>query len=175
MTAAALTQLTLLHGIALVAIWLAAAVGLVMVILDGLRDARGVQRSAWPRRLPLAVVIVLLAVLAVAAGRATAAPAASCYFTTWTADGPYHGDLSRTSRTSCPFARNVFRAFISVAVRAGGAGDGPLSLRTYSPVTRRWYRVRCHANGDLYSSQGMRVACRAGIGAAVAFRAWSYS
>lgn len=81
----------------------------------------------------------------------------------------YYGTVTRSSRTSCPFARNVTRASLRYIVRHGGVGDGDFYTIAWSPVTRREYLVHCQANGDLYASYGMHVTCRAGHGARVTY------
>jgi hypothetical protein len=121
-------------------------------------------------------IITVAIALAVATGAAvapTAQAAPRCTLYVQTIDGPYKGWLDRTSRTSCPFARNVFRKVVNAVVRAGGSGNGPLTIRAYSPVTHRSYRMRCQVNGDLYRPRGIKAICRGGIGAGVAFRAVS--
>lgn len=117
------------------------------------------------------VAIAAFAMIGLGTGRAAAA--SSCSALVHTRAGSYEGVVDRSDRTSCPFARNVARTTLRFVVAAGGVGDGPIATRAYSPVTRKWYSVRCLANGDLYRSV-MRVDCRAGIGAHVVYRAWSY-
>jgi hypothetical protein len=123
--------------------------------------------------LSLSVAIALAAAtFAAAALSAEAASSARCTVAVHTPTGWYKCYVIRNVRTSCPFARSVARASLRVIVRAGGAGNGWFSTRAYSPVTRRWYRVRCFANGNVYTSRGITVDCRAGIGARVVYRAW---
>ena len=118
-------------------------------------------------------VVAALAVAAFAASASSAQAASRCTVYANTAKGPYAGDVTRSVRTSCPFSRAVFGASIRVIVNAGGVGNGTFSTRSYSPVTKRWYRVRCAANGSLYTREHMTVDCRAGIGARVVYRAWA--
>lgn len=82
----------------------------------------------------------------------------------------FTGTVIRSSRTSCPFARNVTRASLRVIINAGGAGDGDFYTHAWSPVTLRWYRVHCEANGDLYARYGIHVTCTAGSGALVIYK-----
>jgi hypothetical protein len=120
-------------------------------------------------------LVVLVAVLSavVLVTSAVARSSGSCRVGFWVAPHYYSGVVTRSVRTSCPFARNVTRASLRLIIRSGGAGDGDFYVRAWSPVTGRWYRVHCEANGDLYSADGIRADCRAGVGARVLYRAWS--
>lgn len=120
-------------------------------------------------------VWILAAVFALSAvvGTAQASTRGSCLVTVGAGGQVYAGLVTRSVRTSCPFARNVTRASLRFIIRHGGVGDGDFYVFAWSPVTRRWYHVHCFANGDLRASYGMRVSCRAGIGALVRFRAWT--
>jgi hypothetical protein len=86
----------------------------------------------------------------------------------------YTGTVTRSSHTSCPFARNVTRASLRYIISHGGSGDGDFIVYAWSPVTHRWYRVHCQADGDLNASYGMHVACRAGNRARVVYIGHSY-
>jgi hypothetical protein len=81
----------------------------------------------------------------------------------------YTGAVTRSVRTSCPFARNVTRASLRYIIAAGGSGDGDFYTHAWSPITHREYRVHCQADGDLNTSYGMRVTCRAGHSARVSY------
>jgi hypothetical protein len=118
--------------------------------------------------------VAALAVAAFAASTSGAQAASPCRAYVNTARGPFEGVVYRNVNASCPFARNVAAASMRVIVRAGGVGNGSFSTRAYSPVTHKLYRVRCDANGSLYTSERISVDCRAGIRARVLFRAWSY-
>jgi hypothetical protein len=122
----------------------------------------------------VAAIVLYGAAAFVIARDAGAVPATpGCVFDALVGGRLYTGHVGRSSRTSCPFARAVGRASLRVIVDAGGAGDGDFYTRAYSPVTHRSYRVHCFANGDLDDpAYGMRVDCRAGIGARVVYRAW---
>jgi hypothetical protein len=121
------------------------------------------------------VVVVVIAGLAVAAGFATskASAAPSCHAYVQTQSGRYEGVVDTNYRTSCPFARNVAAASLRQITAAGGRFHGTFTTSAYSPVTGMWYRARCSAYGDLYNG-AMNVDCRAGIGARVVYRAWTY-
>lgn len=121
-------------------------------------------------------ILALLAVAATTAataGTAPAAPAAtngSCRVLV-TVDGlAYYGTVTRSSRTSCPFARNVTRASLRFVIHHGGVGDGDFWTAAWSPVTDRLYAVHCQADGNIYSSGGIHVDCNAGIGARVDYQ-----
>lgn len=118
----------------------------------------------------LALIVAIAAALMLVAS-AGARASGSCRVGFWVGDHYYSGLVTRSVRTSCPFARNVTRASLRVIIRAGGVGDGDFYTRAWSPVTGRWYRVHCYANGDLWTPQGIRADCRAGIGARVIFNA----
>lgn len=75
-----------------------------------------------------------------------------------------------SDRTSCLFARSVFKASLNFIIRAGGAGDGDFFIRAYSPVTHRNYRMHCEAHGMLTIE--MHTVCRGGHGARVAYSVW---
>jgi hypothetical protein len=119
--------------------------------------------------------IVAVAAVAVVAGFATgkAAAAPSCYASVQTPTGHYHGVVTTNYHTTCPFARNVAQASLLHVIAAGGRYHGSFTTSAYSPVTYLWYRVRCSAYGDLFNG-AINVDCRAGIGARVVYRAWSY-
>ncbi len=116
----------------------------------------------------------MLAILAslIAASTASASPSLSCRVSVHTAAKYFSGIVLRSDHTSCPFAQNVTRASLALIIRSGGAGDGDFYVNAYSPITLKWYRVHCDAHGDIRSSYGMHVDCRAGIGARVIYRAW---
>jgi len=118
------------------------------------------------------VVVAALAVAASVTGKAEAAT--SCTVAVQTQSGPFHGYVTRSDRTSCPFARNVARASLLAILRAGGARGGSFTTLAYSPVTRAWYRVRCFAYGNVWTRRGATVDCWAGIGAHVVYRTRSY-
>jgi hypothetical protein len=117
-------------------------------------------------------VALALATLSAGASSAQATSSSRCTVYIHTPTGSYSGYVIRSVRTSCPFARAVARASLRVIVRAGGSGNGFFSTRAYSPVTHRWYRVRCAGSGNVYTRRGVTVDCRAGIGARVVYRAW---
>lgn len=119
-----------------------------------------------------ALVAVLAAVVLAATAAARATPALGCRVNLWIHGRDYTGTVTRSYRTSCPFARRVAARSLTFVVNHGGVGNGDFYVRVYSPVTLRWYRMHCEANGDLYTSEGMTVACRGGIGAYVKYRAW---
>lgn len=83
----------------------------------------------------------------------------------------YFATSARASdRTSCAFAKNVFRSSMKFIVRAGGVGNGDFYVRAYSPATYRNYTVHCWADGMLTIL--MHVDCRAGHGARVTYNVW---
>jgi hypothetical protein len=123
------------------------------------------------KKLALLVALISVAVLATSAV-ARSSGSGSCRVGFWLGPHYYSGVVTRSVRTSCPFARNVTRVSLRFIIRAGGAGDGDFYVRAWSPITVRWYRVHCDAHGDLYSG-GVRADCRAGHGAHVLYRAWS--
>lgn len=124
-----------------------------------------------PRARRLVYLIAAAIVLAVVVRVETAGAATPCSVSVRADGRTFYGQVVRSVRTSCPFARNVTRASLRFIVRAGGVGDGDFYVWASSPVTHRWYRAHCWANGDLRSSSGMRVDCRAGIGARVIYHA----
>jgi hypothetical protein len=65
------------------------------------------------------------------------------------------GNLSVSRNTSCAFAANVRAAFYA-------GGGGTRSVEAYSPVTGRYYTMRCVA--------GIPSVCRGGINAVVYIR-----
>jgi len=81
----------------------------------------------------------------------------------------YRGVVTRSVRTSCPFARRVAAKSLRFLIDHGGAGDGDFYIRVYSPVTYKTYRMQCFAHGILYDWPGMTVTCRGGIGALVRY------
>ena len=121
----------------------------------------------------LVILGVVIGLAVVAAPVASASPSGSCTMSVRTQAGWFNGRVTRSSQTSCLFARNVASASLRAIIRMGGVGNGPIQVRAYSPVTHATYRVSCHANGDIWSRRGVAVDCRAGIGARVAYRAWS--
>jgi hypothetical protein len=83
----------------------------------------------------------------------------------------YFATSARVSdRTSCAFARNVFKSSMKFIIRAGGQGDGDFYVRAYSPTTHKNYKVHCWADGML--TVLMHVDCRAGHGAHVTYNVW---
>jgi hypothetical protein len=125
------------------------------------------------KRLLSTAAIVAIFVASSLANIGHSATTRSCATSVRVAGREYVGTVTRSIRTSCPFARNVERAALRQIVRAGGAGDGDLWTVAYSPVTLRWYAVHCTADGDLYRGVGIHVDCRAGVGARVVFWAWA--
>lgn len=121
----------------------------------------------------LLVLPALFAALA-AASVASASPSLNCRVSVSTTGKRFSGIVLRSDHTSCPFARNVTLASLTLILRSGGAGDGDFYVRAYSPVTLKWYRVHCWAHGDIRSTYGMNVDCRAGIGARVIYHARQY-
>lgn len=63
--------------------------------------------------------------------------------------------LGVNSTTSCPFARNVWQATI--------VSRGTSSTSAYSPVTGKWYNLRCSSNSTW-------LICRGGVNAEVFMR-----
>lgn len=119
----------------------------------------------------LALIAVMAATCAMAT--TTAAPARTnlgCYVNLWVSGKTYTGRVVRSYHTSCPFAKRVTAASLRFIVTHGGSGDGDFYVRAYSPVTFRWYRMHCFADGDIYGS-GIHVDCRGGIGARVVYNA----
>src|SRR5262245_43693994 len=131
------------------------------------------NRSGRSTKRTLAISAIVLLAALTAGFTASRADAASytCRAYAQTQRGPFAGTVTASTHTSCPFARAVFGASLRRIVAAGGVGNGSFSTRAYSPVTRRWYRVRCDANGSLYTNERMKVDCRAGLGARIAFLA----
>jgi hypothetical protein len=97
----------------------------------------------------------------------------SCYVNLWIHGQTYSGNVTRSVRTSCPFAKRVASSSLTFIVNHGGQGDGDFYVRVYSPVTFRWYRMHCYANGSLYAYPWMHVTCTGGIGALVRYTARS--
>lgn len=119
-----------------------------------------------------AAALLAAACLVLAATTAQARSSRPCSVSGYVVGQYVSGYVSASYHTSCPFARRVALASERFIIRAGGAGDGDFYTLAYSPVTRRWYRAHCFAHGDIYRSFGIRVDCRAGIGARVVYRAW---
>lgn len=120
----------------------------------------------------IAAAAVLAAALILLPGTTGAAVRASdghCFVSVRAGGEWFTGRVTRSVRTSCPFARNVTRASLRFIIRHGGVGDGDFYVWASSPVTHRWYHAHCFANGDLYSSYGNHVDCRAGHGARVVY------
>ena len=115
------------------------------------------------------VALAALALCLVTGTSATAATKGSCFVSLSAGGQIYTGYVTRSVRTSCPFPRNVTRVSLRFIIRHGGVGDGDFYVRVYSPVTLKWYRTHCFANGDLYGSERMHVTCFAGIGAKVVY------
>jgi hypothetical protein len=132
------------------------------------------KKSRLMAALVIALAIVGLALTGTASahGNLAASKPASCYVTVPTQLGTFDGVVDRSDRTSCPFARNVAQASLLRIVATGGVGRGAFTTSAWSPVTHRWYTVRCAAYGDVYDK--VRVDCRAGIGARVIYRAWAH-
>jgi len=120
-----------------------------------------------------ALFLTFCALVCLSSKPAGAATQARCYVTSWIHGQSYTGYVTRSVRTSCPFARRVATKSLTFIVNHGGVGDGDFYVRVYSPVTYRWYRMHCEADGDLAASYGMNVTCRGGIGALVHYKAWS--
>lgn len=99
------------------------------------------------------------------------ASAATCQANVWVHGQSYTGQVIRSYRTSCPFARRVTAKSLTFIVNHGGSGNGDFFVRVYSPVTYKTYVMHCYANGDLYTSEGMNVTCTGGIGARVHYLA----
>lgn len=128
------------------------------------------------RSLKYFMAAFLAAVLALAAAPVTGAHSTgSCRVGFYAGGKFYSGLVTKSIRTSCPFARNVTKASLRFIIHHGGSGDGDFFVFAWSPVTQKWYHVHCFANGDLYNSYGIRADCRAGIGARVKYRAHSGS
>lgn len=123
------------------------------------------------RKLLATLALAAALVLSAQAGAAAGSSRLHCFIRVRAGGSAYLGRVTRSVRTSCPFARNVARASLRFVIRHGGAGDGDFYVFAWSPVTRRWYRTHCFADGDLYSTSGSRVDCRAGHGARVVYRA----
>jgi hypothetical protein len=119
-----------------------------------------------------AVICAILLVCFVA-GTAKATTHQSCYVNVWVGGQEYNGFVTRSYRTSCPFARRVTARSLRFIVNHGGEGDGDFFVNVFSPVTFKTYRMHCLANGSLYSSEQMHVTCRGGIGAMVRYVASS--
>lgn len=117
----------------------------------------------------LAAVAAALLVGFWIAHRADAATKLSCGVRVVVDGEVYGGSVQRSYHTSCPFARNVVRASLRYIILAGAAGDGDFYTYAWSPVTLREYRVHCFAHGILDAPVGIRVDCRAGIGARVVY------
>lgn len=117
-----------------------------------------------------AIVAVFIAASLVSFnGRPADAASRPCSVSVRAGGSTYYGAVTRSVRTSCPFARNVTRASLRYIIAAGGSGDGDFYTHAWSPVTHREYRVHCQADGDLNANYGMRVTCRAGHGARVSY------
>jgi hypothetical protein len=84
--------------------------------------------------------------------------------------GGWHGYVTRSPHTSCPFARRVA---VKAMRNIMAYGPGRFWIHVYSPVTYRSYWMRCAARGNVYSYRGVHASCRGGIGASVTWRAWS--
>lgn len=97
----------------------------------------------------------------------------SCRVNLWIHGQTYSGRVTRSYRTSCPFAKRVAAKSLTFIVNRGGVGNGDFYVRVWSPVTLRWYRMHCDADGSLYSYPWMHVACRGGVGALVRYTARS--
>lgn len=69
-------------------------------------------------------------------------------------------NISVNNVTSCPFADNVFRAYVA-SLQANGA-QSESTVTAYSPVTHRIYRMRCVTLGTI-------VDCTGGTNAFVTF------
>jgi hypothetical protein len=117
-------------------------------------------------------VIALFVISLVIVTGVEAKPSLSCAVRVYVQGKYFSGRVIRSYHTSCPFAQNVTRESLRYIIIAGGAGDGDFYLNAWSPVTRKSYLVHCFANGDISSSYGVHVDCRAGIGARVVYRAW---
>lgn len=102
------------------------------------------------------------AILATGAPAAKTAPSSRCNIAVRTLRGRFSGIVTRRVGSSCLFARRVGEVSLRAIIRTGSAGNGDFSTRAYKRVTGGWYRVRCSANGDLYSQRGISVDCRAG-------------
>lgn len=116
----------------------------------------------------LATLTAVLALAGAAATGARAQPALGCTVNVWIGGETYSGAVVRSINTSCPFARRVTAASLRFVVVHGGAGNGDFYVTVWSPVTYRWYRMHCYANGDI-NNGGIRVDCRGGIGARVVY------
>ncbi len=120
----------------------------------------------------LARALLFLAVCAaicLSSKPASGATSLGCHVNLWIQGQTYTGSVTRSIRTSCPFARRVTARSLTFIVKHGGEGDGDFFVNVYSPVTFKTYRMHCLANGSLYTSERMHVTCRGGIGALVRY------
>lgn len=120
--------------------------------------------------IPIALILYLLLAIAVRVHDSHAAR--PCHVMVTAGGRTFEGQVTRSYRTSCPFAKNVTRNSLRFIIRSGGSGDGDFFIFAWSPVTRLNYRMHCWAHGDLHSDAGMKVICRGGIGARVSYDAW---
>jgi hypothetical protein len=88
-----------------------------------------------------------------------------CRVNLWIQGRTYTGSVTRSIRTSCPFARRVAAKSLTFIVKHGGEGNGDFFVNVYSPVTFKTYRMHCFA----YGGEQMHVTCRGGIGALVSY------
>jgi hypothetical protein len=121
--------------------------------------------------------LVILTALALALIAASTSPAQAkttgrCFAQSYINGEWWVGYVGVTVNTSCPFAQRVTRAAISFVIRNGGVGPGAFYITAFSPVTYRWYRMRCYSTGDLYANGRATVDCRGGINARVVFTAY---
>ncbi len=119
-----------------------------------------------------ALFLAVCAAICVASPPAHSATRLGCHVNLWIQGKTYTGTVTRSIRTSCPFARRVAAKSLTFIVRHGGQGNGDFFVSVYSPVTYKTYRMHCDANGSLYASDRMHVTCRGGIGALVRYTAW---
>lgn len=113
-----------------------------------------------------------LAMLAISVAPAASSSRLGCYVNVLVSGRTYTGTVTRSYRTSCPFAKRVTASSLRYIVKRGGAGDGDFYVTVWSPVTLKWYRMWCLADGDIHDpSLGVHVDCRGGIGARVIYTA----
>ncbi len=118
-----------------------------------------------------ALFLAVCAAICIASPPAHSATKLGCHVNLWIHGQPYTGNVTRSWRTSCPFAKRVAAKSLTFIVNSGGTGNGDFYVRVYSPVTYKTYRMHCFANGGLRTSYGMHVDCRGGIGARVTYTA----
>ena len=115
--------------------------------------------------------IITGALAALAMTAAVPASAASASNSRYCGRTPSSTAIMAVGPTSCPFARRVVRRVYStvptVELRPGMWGFAARTIRVFSPVTERNYRMRCRT---VWPPESPYYACTGGNGARVEIR-----